>query len=141
LLILDTNVVSELRRRPAKLCDPHVSAWSDSVDLRQTFISVVTILELRQGILSLARRDKTQSDLLNDWLMNFVLPQYDGRVLPVDANVALRCAALHVPNRKPERDAWIAATAFTHGLTVVTRNERDFAEMGVAVFNPWNFTA
>ena len=69
--------------------------------------------------------------------MESVLQRFDGKILEVDTAIALRCAALHVPDPKPERDAWIAATALVHGMTLVTRNTRDFHSTGAKLFNPW----
>ena len=71
------------------------------------------------------------------WLEEYVLPEFSRRTLPVDTAVALRCARLHVPDKRSERDALIAATALVHGMTVVTRNASDFKPTGVNVFNPW----
>lgn len=135
MFILDTNVVSELRRRDR--ADPQVLAWADSTAQPDLFISVITVLEIETGILSLERRDARQGAVLRDWLNGNILPSFAGRVLPVDLPVARRCAMLHVPDRKPERDAFIAATALVHGLTVVTRNVSDFEHVGVALINPW----
>ena len=132
--LLDTNVLSELRRDP-----PHaaVSGWAVAHNADLLFLSVVTILELEMGMLRLARRDGPQAAILREWITARVLPGFHGRILPVDTAVARRCAALHVPNPRPERDAMIAATALVHGLTVVTGNTADFARMGVPLLNPW----
>lgn len=94
-------------------------------------------MELQTGVLSVARRDPAQGALLRAWMDEQVIPGFAGRVLPVDAAVALRCTELQVPDPRPERDALIAATALVHGMTVVTRNVADFAPMGVALPNPW----
>ncbi|MFN8097935.1 MAG: type II toxin-antitoxin system VapC family toxin [Dermatophilaceae bacterium] len=133
-LLLDTNVVSELRKpRP----DPNLAAWAETITKRDAFISVVTIREIEAGVLLVERRDADQGRLLRAWLEERVLLEYADRLLDVDLAVARRAAALHVPDPRPERDALIAATALTHGLTVVTRNTSDFAPMGVAILNPW----
>jgi hypothetical protein len=66
-----------------------------------------------------------------------VLPAYFGRILPIDVQVAVRCGALHVPDRRSDRDALIAATALVHGMTVATRNTSDFQATGVTLLNPW----
>ena len=135
MFILDTNVVSELRRRDR--ANPQVLAWADSVSQPDLFISVITVLEIETGILALKRRDARQGEVLRDWLEGYILPSFANRILPVDLPVARRCAALHVPDRKSERDAYIAATAMVHGLAVVTRNMCDFQSMGVGLINPW----
>jgi predicted nucleic acid-binding protein len=135
MFLLDTNVVSELRR--SDRANPLVLAWSNALPSSQSFISAITILELETGILLRERRDPRQGAQFRTWFENKVLPSFTGRVLPVDSVVARRCASLHVPNRRPDRDAFIAATAIVHGLTVATRNICDFEPMGVALFNPW----
>lgn len=135
MFVLDTNVVSELRR--PKRADRRVVAWAASVSATQFYLSSITVLELELGVLLMTRRDAAQGAVLRAWLHGYVLPQFEGRVLPVDSAVALRCASLHVPNPRAERDALIAATALVHGMSVATRNTDDFVPTGVAVFNPW----
>ena len=94
-------------------------------------------MELEIGILAMQRRDEIQGRQLRAWFEAKVLPVFKARVLPVDTSVALRCAKLHSPNPRSERDALIAATAAVHGMTVATRNEKDFALPGINVVNPW----
>jgi predicted nucleic acid-binding protein len=101
------------------------------------YLSVVTILEIEAGALVMSRRDSAQGAVLRHWIDDQVLPAFEGRVLPIDTAVARRCARLHVPDPRPERDALIAATALVHGLRVVTRNVQDFEPMGVELLNPW----
>lgn len=101
-------------------------------------ISAITVMELELGYLRLSRRDPTQAASLDKWLRGRIMPDFAERILPVDARVALRCAVLHVPDPRPERDAMIAATALVHGLTLVTRNVADFKPMGVPLLNPWD---
>ncbi|WP_218598990.1 type II toxin-antitoxin system VapC family toxin [Pollutimonas bauzanensis] len=138
MFLLDTNVVSELRKIRLGKADPGVEQWADSVDAGSLNISAITILELEIGILQLERKDPRQGTVLRTWLDTLVLPEFDGRIFPVDTAVAQRCARLHVPDPRAERDAFIAATALVHGMTVVTRNVADFAPTGVALLNPWN---
>jgi predicted nucleic acid-binding protein len=102
------------------------------------FLSAITVMELELGTLLAEQRDAVQGAMLRSWLNGQVLPAYLGRILVVDVQVAVRCAALHVPDRRSERDALIAATALVHGMTVVTRNVADFAPTGVPVLNPWS---
>jgi predicted nucleic acid-binding protein len=132
--LLDTNVVSDLRRPHL---NPMLAAWAAASNIDEQFISVVTLFEIRYGVLSLSRRDPKQGALFENWLNGTIIPEFSGRTLPISSEVALACAALHVPDRRPERDAYIGATALVHGMTVVTRNIRDFAPMGVSTFSPW----
>lgn len=133
--LIDTNVWSELRNRGR--ANDNVRAWAETVGPADLYLSVVTVFELERGVLLMERRDPQQGSRLRRWLEDHVLEPFDGRILPIDTPTARRCAALHVPDPRPERDALIAATALTHGLTVVTRNVGDFEPMGVALLNPW----
>ena len=135
MFLLDTNVVSELRRR--ERADPAVVAWADTVPVSQFWLSAITLLELELGILRMERRDMRQGATLRAWLEGQILPRFDGRILAIDTPVALACARLHVPDPRSERDALIAATALCHGMTVVTRNTDDFAATGVTLLDPW----
>jgi len=138
VFVLDTNVVSELRKVRLGKADAGVARWADSVNADALYLSAITVLELETGVLLMERRDPKQGATLRAWLDNAVLPEFAGRVLPIDTAVAQRCARLHVPNPRAERDALIAATAQVHGMTIVTRNTADFEPTGVALLNPWN---
>lgn len=98
------------------------------------------MMEIETGILQIERRDPVQGAALRQWFERQVMPEFAARTLPVDTPVALRCARLHVPDRRSERDALIAATALVHGMTIVTRNVDDFAPTGVEIVNPWLFS-
>ncbi|MFK0380291.1 type II toxin-antitoxin system VapC family toxin [Pandoraea sp. NPDC090278] len=135
--VLDTNVVSELRKIAAGKANAGVAAWAQSVDAVDLFVSTITLLELELGVLSIERKDAGQGTLLRAWLTQQVLPEFAARTLSVDTAVALRCARLHVLDRRSERNALIAATALAHGMTVVTRNVVDFTPTGVPLLNPW----
>lgn len=137
MFVLDTNVVSELRRAKTGRADARVVAWANGAAAASLFVSVVTVLELEQGVLLAERRDGAQGEVLRRWLETQVLPAFEGRVLLVDVAVARRCARLHVPDRRGERDALIAATALVHGMVVATRNVADFAPTGVRLVDPW----
>lgn len=137
MYILDTNVVSELRKARAGKANRNVTSWATGVPASSLFVSVITILELELGVRLLERRDPTQGTILRSWLDRHVLPAFDGRVLPIDTPVALECASLHVPDPRSERDALIAATARVHCMTMVTRNVLDFAMAGIEVLDPW----
>jgi predicted nucleic acid-binding protein len=137
MFLLDTNVVSELRKVRVGKADQRVARWSDSVEAAALFISTVTLFELELGILRMERKDPRQGSLMRAWMDDHVRPAFRHRILPVDEAVALQAARLHVPDPRPERDTLIAATALVHGMTVVTRNVEDFADTGAALFNPW----
>lgn len=137
MYLLDTNVVSELRKSGLPNADAGVIDWAQQVDAGLLFLSAITIMELEVGVLLMERKDKRQGELLRAWLERHVHPAFKDRTLPIDAAVAQRCAKLHVPDKRNERDALIAATALVHGMTVVTRNLTDFAPTGVPILNPW----
>lgn len=138
MYVLDTNVISELRKAKEGKADKNVTAWAANIPPSHLFLSVITIMELETGTLLVKRRDKTQGAVLRAWLDNHVLPAFSGRILAIDIAVAQRCAKLHVPHPRADRDALIAATALAHGMTVVTRNVTDFEPMGIEIHNPWN---
>lgn len=138
MYVLDTDVVSELRR--PERADPRVAAWAAQTPLALHFIASVTLYELELGIVLLERKDRPQGAILRAWMDRQVLPRFEGRILPLDTAVAQRAAALHVPNRRPERDAFIAATALVNHMTIVTRNAADYAPTGVEILNPWERT-
>src|SRR3990167_6953420 len=137
MYILDTNVVSELRKAKLGKADKNVIAWAKNVSPSSLFLSVISILELETGVLLVERRDPSQGAILRSWLNAHVLPVFSDRILYLDVAVAQRCAKLHVPDPRSDRDAIIAATALVHGITIVTRNVNDFAQTGVKVLNPW----
>lgn len=141
MFLLDTNVVSELRKiRPGK-ASANVAIWAEQVDPVELYLSVIVVQELEIGIRLAERRDPAQGAVFRAWMEGQVLPAFDGRILAVDTMIALRSAALHVPDPRPMRDALIAATALVHRMTVVTRNIADFASTGVRVLNPWESAA
>ena len=135
MYVLDTNVVSELRQgKPNQ--SPEVRAWASSLPTSQFFLSAISILELEKGVLALERKTPPQGQALRVWLTG-VRATFVGRILPFTDNTATLCAAMHVPNPRPDRDAMIAATALEHGMAVVTRNVTDFAGTGVQLVNPF----
>jgi len=136
MFLLDTNVISELRR-PDK-ADRNVVAWAHEIPAANFFMSVISILEIELGARLIERKDAAQGAILRSWINDQVLARFEGRILAIDTPVAQRCAQLHVPNPRAERDALIAATALVHGLTVVTRNVGDFEATGVPLLNPWD---
>jgi len=137
MYILDTNVVSELRKIRSGKADRNVARWAETTDPADLYLSVITIQELEIGVLLVERRDSVQGPMLRTWLNNQVLPAFTGRILSVDTAVAQCSARLHVPDPRPVRDTLIAATALVHGMTIVTRNVADFLVTGAQILNPW----
>lgn len=133
-LLLDTNVVSEFRKPSPH---PRVLAWASLLPPLATYISAMTVFELEVGVQRRERTDPAQGARLRRWLTDLIDRDYADRVLPIDAEIAVIAARMHVPDPKPEHDAFIAATAIHHGFTVVTRNVKDFAPLGVRVLDPW----
>ena len=131
--LLDTNVVSEIRKRRP---DPHVLAWWDSVTSAEVFISTLTIGEIRLGIERLRRKDSAQADLLEQWLHG-LRAIYTNHIINVDAGIAEEWGHLNVPDPLPVIDGLLAATARARGLILVTRNVADLVRSDVRVFNPF----
>lgn len=138
MFLLDTNVVSELRKIRLGRANKNVARWADSVNAIDLYLSAITVQELEMGVLLVERRDPPQGAIFRSWLQDYVLSAFASRILPVDIAVAQRCAALHVPNTRPVMDSLIAATALVHGMTLVTRNVADFLSSGVPIINPWD---
>jgi len=135
-LLLDTNVISELRKKPG-IIDSNVLAWSRSVEIVSCSLCSVTIYELERGILLLAKKDHRQATLLTKWLDGIKNVEFKGRILPIDCDVASQAAALQLPNPMSLPDAFIAATALVNDLTLATRNIDDYLSTGVRLVNPW----
>ena len=138
MFILDTNVISELRKIRMGRADKQVAIWADGVEAAMLYLSVITVQELEMGVLLAQRRDAVHGAVLRIWLDQHVMPAFENRILSVDTAVAQRSARLHVPDPRPVRDCLIAATALVHEMTVVTRNVADFEPCGVKLPNPWN---
>jgi hypothetical protein len=138
MFLLDTNVVSELRKAKAGKADSKVTRWAKDTSTLSLFISVITVLELEMGVLQIERRDPIQGAMLREWLDQHVLPAFQNRIVRIDEPVARQCARFHVPDPMSERDALIAATARVHHMTVVTRNTSDFQSSGISLLNPWD---
>lgn len=138
MFLLDTNVVSELRKLPAGRANTGVATWAASVSSAVMFLSAVSLCELELGILLAERSDPAKGAVLREWLDETVVPGFDGRIVAIDPAIALRSARLHVQDPAPYRDAFIGATALVHGMTVVTRNVTDFNRFAnLDVLNPW----
>ena len=139
MYLLDTNIISELRKSRTGEADRNVVTWANSVAVNDLYLSVISVLEIEIGVFLAERRDPLQGSVLRNWLDGQVLPAFAGRILPVDTDVARVCARFHVPNPLPDRDALIAATAQVNRKIVVTRNVSDFAPTGVEMINSWNY--
>jgi predicted nucleic acid-binding protein len=140
MFVLDTNVVSELRRIGIGRATASVVRWTIDHDLSDACVSAVTIKELELGVLLMERKDPAQGLVLRRWLEGDVLPRFGPRILDVTHAVARAAARFHVPRTAPENDAYIAATALVHGMAVATRNVGDFRRFaGVVVVNPWEY--
>ena len=138
MYVLDTNVISELRKVRSGKADRGVSAWASVVPSAQLFLSSITIHELEHGVLLAERADPAKGAVLRRWLDDSVAAAFDQRVLVVDTAIAKRAAALHVPDPAPFRDALIGATALVHGMTLVSRNTKDFTRFdGLDIIDPW----
>jgi toxin FitB len=138
MFVLDTNVVSELRKAKSGRANQGVVEWAEAVPAALVFLSAISVQELEHGVLLAERGDPPKGKILRAWLDGSVMPAFSDRIVPVDAPVALQAAALHVPNPAPVRDALIGASALVHGMAVVTRNLADFERfVGLEVINPW----
>ena len=139
MFLLDTNILSEIRKISQGRADPALAHWVQNIDFDRCHLCVITLLEIEQGILRVQHRgDEAQFLRLENWLNDTVLPTFGTRILPIDAHTARICARLHVPDQRPYNDALIAACAIRHGLTLVTRNTRDFAALQVPLLNPFS---
>lgn len=142
MILLDTNVISEIRKIEQNKANANVVAWANALDFSKVYLSAIVVGELKLGIL-LKRHNKdfVQADILEDWLNNWVLAKFANRILPVDEQVAQIYASLNAPNPKSTNDAYIASTAIAHNLTIATRNVKDFDGMPVKLINPFEFLA
>ncbi len=139
MYLLDTNVVSELRKVKSGKADKNVRCWSFQVDPQLLYLSSISIHEIELGILMAERSDEVKGQVLRMWMIEHVLPSFEGRILSIDKQIAMISAKYHVPNPKPYRDTLIAATAVSHSMVVVTRNTQDFCLDRVKTLNPWNY--
>ena len=136
MYLLDTEIVSELRKAKAGRTDPGLAGWAAGVARQSMFISALTLLELETGAARVERGDKAAGQALKAWIEGQVVTAFDGRILPVDAAVVRRRGQLGYAD---SRDGLIAATALEHGLTLVTRNPGAFKIGRMRLFNPWGY--
>ena len=137
MYLLDTNIISEIRKLAKNKCDKNVADWVRSTSKDLMFTNAVVMMELERGVMSIERKDTTQGKLLRHWFEMDVKPAFHGKILKIDEQTAQICAKLHIPDHAPENDAWIAASAIQHNLVLVTGNTADFARTGVKLFNPF----
>lgn len=139
MFLLDSNVISELRSR--KRCDSRVQAWEQGTPLASCWISVLTIVEIRQGLERMRKRDEAFATILEVWLEERVIPAFEGRILSVTPAVANRAGSIAAMRTRGLADCLIAATALEHRLVLVTRNVADFEDLeGMEIVNPWLFS-
>ena len=131
--LLDTNVLSELRR---KQCEPRVKKWIAAQESDSMVISVMSLAEIRRGVELKRNKDPLQASIIEKWLI-LTTKRFAGSILPVTEEIADRWGRLPAKMPKPGIDGFIAATALEHDLTVVTRNVADFEKTGVRIVNPW----
>jgi predicted nucleic acid-binding protein len=134
MFLLDTNIVSELRRRRP---DPGVLDWFDGVRAENLYLSVLTLGEIRLGVENLRETDRTAAESLESWLSELI-EGFADRIAPVDATVAERWGRINVPDRVPVIDGLLASTALVHDWTLVTRNVADVQRTGVRLLNPFS---
>lgn len=137
MYLLDTNVLSEIRKIRKGIADPGVRKWAEDCPKALMYISAITLLELERGTVGMEAKDAAQGAVYRRWLEEVIKPEFHGKILPIDAEIAVLCAKMHVPDRRGFADSLIAATAVRHNMQVVTRNEKDFAHLGARVFNPF----
>lgn len=132
--LIDTNIISEVRK--GERCDTHVSAWYASIADEELFLSTLVLGEIRKGIELARPRDASKATALERWLRE-VETAFDGRVLGIENAVSDQWGRMSAIRPVPVIDGLLAATAFVNGLTLVTRNDRDVADLGAMVLNPF----
>ena len=133
--LLDTNVISELRKK--NRCDPSVAAWQKSIKGEDVYISAISMMEIKAGVINARRKNPEFSKELNEWYEMQVKPTFHKRVIAVDLAVSECCSVFLNQRTRQLADALIAATAHVHGLTLATRNVADFEDTGIDLINPW----
>ncbi|MBR6027033.1 MAG: type II toxin-antitoxin system VapC family toxin [Neisseriaceae bacterium] len=137
MYLLDTNIISEIRKINSGNANIGVKKWAENNNKDLTFISVISLFELEKSVLNLEQKDPQQGKTYRQWLDNIVKPTFVNRILSITPQTVLICAKMHIPDKKSLTDSLIAATAIENNLTIITRNEKDFANKGANVFNPF----
>ena len=132
--LIDTNIISEIRK--GRRCDVNVARWYEAIEDASLYLSVMVIGEIRKGIEKLRPKNVTQANMIEDWLEE-VAKAFGDRILPIDGTVANEWGRLTAIRPLPVIDGLLAATAKVHGMTLVTRNIADIANLGVHVINPF----
>lgn len=145
MYLLDTNIISELKKIQNNRINPNVLNWFNHQNPQKFYTSSIVIMELKIGALLRQKKDETAYQNLMNWIDYTVIPAFNGQILPIDDAVLAVCANLHVPNPRGQHDALIGATAISCNMTVVTRNVSDFDGMSVngailPIINPFNPT-
>lgn len=138
MYLVDTNVISELRKARMRRADPNLAAWGATIEAEDLYLSVITVQEIEIGILKAERSDRRKGEVLRGWMTGYITPNFRDRILPVDLRIAFRAAQLHTQRSRPVADTLLAATAWAHNFTMVTRNTRDFEDAGVSLINPFD---
>jgi len=133
--LLDTNVVSELRK--GRRCDPGVASWFAEVSSEEIYLSALILGEIRKGIENIRRRDQPAAEALEGWFQELVATHSD-RILSIDQSIAEQWGRFNVPDPLPVLDGLLAATASVYNLTLVTRNLQDVERTGVDCLNPFS---
>lgn len=139
MYLLDANIISELRKINTGRIDKNVLNWVNSIDLDKTYLNSIVVGELYQGVLAKRhKKDLIQAEILSEWFWS-VLDLYQDRIFEIDNRATMIWAQLQTPNPKSANDAYIAATAIAHNLTIATRNVKNFDGMPVQLINPFEF--
>ncbi len=138
MYLLDSNVISEVRKIKIGKANKGVVDWLSDKPFGQLYTCEIVIMELMRGIQLKRCKDPVQAQYLQDWFDNFVMPSFSGRILTINTKVSLICATFHVPNPRPENDTWIAAISKLYDLTLVTRNIKDFQGLPIKLLNPFS---
>ena len=132
--LLDTNIISEIRKGPR--CHPNVAAWYSNLEEESLYLSVLVLGEIRKGIEGLRDRDAGKANELDLWLEQ-LQTSFQSQILPVDIAISQEWGRLSSLHTVPVIDGLLAATATAHRLVLVTRNTRDFADLGIHLLNPF----